>query len=81
MFPSKSKKATKPLNQDRYCHFCVNGYSDIDYKDTTTLRRFTSSYAKIVPRRRSGVCSWHQRQLAQAIKRARTIALLPYVNQ
>lgn len=65
----------------RYCHFCVTGASDIDYKDVTTLRRFTSSYAKIVPKRKSGVCAKHQRKLSQAIKRARIMALLPFVNQ
>lgn len=62
------------------CHFCVNNISTIDYKDTQTLRRFISSYAKIVPRKRSGVCSKHQRKLANAIKRARIMALLPFTN-
>ncbi|PJE75580.1 30S ribosomal protein S18 [Candidatus Uhrbacteria bacterium CG10_big_fil_rev_8_21_14_0_10_48_11] len=69
------------MPQARFCRFCVNGITDIDYKDTATLQRFTSSYAKIVPRRKSGACATHQRKLAMAIKRARTIALLPYVNQ
>ena len=81
MNQSRPRKQVQPLAQARYCHFCVHGYADIDYKDATTLRRFTSSYAKIVPRRKSGVCSWHQRQLSQAIKRARIVALLPFVNQ
>jgi len=53
--------------------------SDIDYKNWQQLKRFTSSYGKIVPKRRSGACSKHQRSLAQAIKRARFMALLPYV--
>jgi small subunit ribosomal protein S18 len=65
--------------QERHCHFCVNNIEEIDYKDTQTLRRFISSYAKIVPRRKSGVCAKHQRKLAQAIKRARVMALLPFV--
>ena len=69
------------IPKERYCYFCVNGISDIDYKDATTLRRYTSSYAKIVPKRRSGVCSKHQRKLAMAIKRARVMALLPFVNR
>ena len=69
----------KPLGQDRHCFFCVNQLDVVDYKDTQMLRRFTSSYAKIVPRRRSGVCGWHQRKLANAIKKARTLALMPYV--
>jgi small subunit ribosomal protein S18 len=67
------------LGQERHCHFCVNQIDVIDYKDTTLLRRYTSSYAKIVPRRRSGVCAWHQRKLANAIKKARVLALMPFV--
>jgi len=62
------------------CHFCVNAITEIDYKDPQAIKRFTSSYAKIVPRRRSGICMQHQRKLALAIKRARFMALLPYVN-
>lgn len=68
---------TKPKN----CHFCLNNVKDIDYKDMQTLRRFISSYAKIVPRKRSGVCTKHQRKLATAIKRARIMALLPFTNK
>lgn len=67
--------------RSRYCHFCVNGINDIDYKDTVTLKRYTSSYAKIVPKRKSGACASHQRQLSQAIKRARFMALLAFVAQ
>jgi len=61
------------------CHFCVNNQNVIDYKDTPTLRRFVSSYAKIMPRRKSGICAWHQRKLATAIKRARVTGLMPFV--
>lgn len=64
--------------QDRYCRFCRVGTETIDYKDTDTLRRYLSSFGKIVARKRSGVCVWHQRKLAQAIKRARFMGLLPY---
>ena len=64
--------------EKKYCHFCVNGEAGLDFKNIQTLQRYTSSYAKIVPRRRSGVCSKHQRALAQAIKRSRFMALLPY---
>ncbi|USN53494.1 MAG: 30S ribosomal protein S18 [Candidatus Nomurabacteria bacterium] len=67
--------------QPHSCHFCVNAIEDIDYKDTRLLQRFTSSYGKIVPRRRSGVCMKHQRRLAEAIKRARFMALIPFVVQ
>jgi small subunit ribosomal protein S18 len=67
--------------KDKKCYFCANGYKDIDYKDAQSLRRFTSSYGKIVPRRRSAVCSKHQRKLAMAIKRARVMAILPFINR
>lgn len=65
----------------RMCYFCTNNIKEIDYKDTETLKRFISSYGKIVPRKRNGVCAKHQRKLAMAIKRARTIALLPFIVQ
>jgi small subunit ribosomal protein S18 len=51
----------------------------VNYKDTNTLRRYLSSFGKIVPRKRSGVCVWHQRKLGNAIKRSRFMALLPYL--
>ena len=67
--------------EKKYCHFCVNNIDDIDYKNINLLRRFISSYSKIVARKRSGVCSFHQRKLANAIKRARIMALLPFVTK
>ncbi|MFA5020969.1 MAG: 30S ribosomal protein S18 [Patescibacteria group bacterium] len=67
--------------EKKYCHFCVNNIDDIDYKNINLLRRFISSYSKIVSRKRSGVCSFHQRKLANAIKRARIMALLPFVTK
>ena len=57
------------------CYFCVNNL-DVDYKDTRTLRRFINFYMKILPGKRTGVCAWHQRKLATAIKRSRVMALL-----
>ncbi|MFW0838064.1 MAG: 30S ribosomal protein S18 [Candidatus Komeilibacteria bacterium] len=65
----------------KYCHFCVNGIADIDFKNVQLLQRFLSSYGKIVPRKRSGVCNKHQRIMSQAIKRARFMALLPYTSK
>lgn len=65
----------------RMCYFCVNNVQEIDYKDTDLLRKFISSYGKIVPRKRSGVCTKHQKKLSAAIKRARTMALLPFLVQ
>jgi small subunit ribosomal protein S18 len=67
------------LESQRYCYLCVNDINHIDFKDTMLLRRFISSYMKIVPRKRSGVCSKHQRKLATSIKRARFMGMLPYV--
>ena len=61
--------------------FCVDKVQHIDYKDVTRLRRFTNERGKILPRRMSGTCAKHQRQLAIAIKRARAIALLPYTAE
>lgn len=67
--------------ESRYCYYCVRGYSELDYRDTHLLGKFTSSYGKILPRRKTGVCAWHQRKLAEAIKRARFMALLPYLKR
>ncbi|MFA5029956.1 MAG: 30S ribosomal protein S18 [Patescibacteria group bacterium] len=76
------KKKTTSLNKiDKYCFFCANNIKYIDYKDQSTLRRFISSYSKIVPRKRSGVCHKHQQKLAEAIKRARIMAILPFVTK
>ena len=63
----------------RVCSFCVEHVKHIDYKDYERLRRFVSDRAKIEPRRKSGVCAKHQRALSNAIKRARHLALLPFV--
>ncbi len=63
----------------KVCTFCANKGSTIDYKDVDKLRGFISDRAKILPRRRTGTCARHQRVLAVAIKRARHLALLPYV--
>lgn len=76
-----AKKKNDLLQKDRYCYFCVNNVDQIDYKNQQLLRRFISSYSKIVPRKRSGVCSSHQRKLSQAIKRARIMAILPFVTK
>ncbi|MEN9558030.1 MAG: hypothetical protein RL141_399 [Candidatus Parcubacteria bacterium] len=73
---SKSRQTKKAPDQ---CWFCRQNVTAVNYKDTDTLRRYLSSFGKIVPRKRSGVCAWHQRKLANAIKRARFMALLPYL--
>jgi small subunit ribosomal protein S18 len=64
----------------KVCQFCADSSVKIDYKDTRLLERFTTEYGKIRPRRQTGTCAKHQRQIASAIKRARHIALLPYTE-
>lgn len=64
----------------KVCVFCVEKVNEIDYKDVTKLRRFVSERSKILPRRVTGTCAKHQRELTTAIKRARHLALLPYTS-
>ena len=80
----RTERPERPMRGGRkghrkVCQFCVDKVDYIDYKDVARLRRFMSERAKILPRRVTGTCARHQRQLTVAIKRARTIALLPYV--
>lgn len=65
----------------RQCYFCSQNIHSIDYKDAELLKRFVSSQAKIIDPRFTNVCATHQRNLAQAIKRARYMALLPFVRR
>jgi len=65
----------------KVCAFCVDKVTDIDYKDVAKIRKFISERGKILPRRISGNCAKHQRQLTMAIKRARHVALLPYTAE
>ena len=80
-----SKTKNKRWNGARYipkrrvCSFCADKVEEIDYKDPVSLRRYIWGGGKIGPRRKSGTCAKHQRALAVAIKRARHLALLPYV--
>ncbi|MDO4618115.1 MAG: 30S ribosomal protein S18 [Clostridia bacterium] len=74
--PMKARRSKKKV-----CAFCVDKVEHIDYKDTAKLRRYISERGKIVPRRISGNCAKHQRQLTVAVKRARQIALLPFVSE
>ncbi len=62
------------------CFFCSQNIMNIDYKEVELLRRFVSSQAKIIDPRHTGICAKHQRKLAEAIKRARFMGLLPYVR-
>ncbi len=70
----------KTFFRKKVCRFCANK-AKIDYKDADGLRRFTTERGKILPRRITGTCAKHQRELSGAIKRARAICLLPYVAE
>lgn len=65
----------------KVCRFCQDKVTHIDYKDERRLSRFITEQGKIIPRRVTGTCGRHQRQLAIAVKRARHIALLPYIGR
>jgi len=75
----RGNAAAKAAAARRQCHYCVNSKAVIDYKDVAILRRFVSSYLKIAPRRRSGLCALHQRKVAKAIKQARVAGLMGYL--
>ncbi len=75
----RRKRAKLLARRKKPCRFCVDKVEQIDYKDASILRRFLTDRGKIFPRRTSGTCAKHQRQLATAIKRARYMALLRYV--
>lgn len=70
----------KVYHRRKVCRFCADSSMAIDYKDPKSLRYFITERGKIIPRRISGTCAKHQRGLTHAIKRARTIALLPFVG-
>jgi small subunit ribosomal protein S18 len=82
--PSLRKRNTyrkkRIYHRRKVCRFCADSSLEINYKQTKTLRYFTTERGKIIPKRISGTCSKHQRELTRAIKRARSIALLPYVG-
>lgn len=73
--PNKFRRGRKKV-----CQFCADKNATIDYKDAMKLRKFITERGKIQPRRMSGTCAKHQREVAIAIKRSRTVALLPYVQ-
>lgn len=75
-------RVARPNNRKRkkVCVFCAEKSAYIDYKDTGKLRKFISERGKILPRRISGTCAKHQRELNVAIKRARQVALIPYID-
>jgi small subunit ribosomal protein S18 len=68
----------RPTRRKKPCSFCIEKATAIDFKDVSKLRRFVTERGKIMPRRMTGNCAQHQRQLSMAVKRARLMALLPY---
>ncbi len=69
------------ISRPKICQFCADKELKIDYKQVDMLRRFVTEDGKIRPRRQTGTCAKHQREVAAAVKRARHIALLPYIGE
>ncbi|OGF63552.1 30S ribosomal protein S18 [Candidatus Giovannonibacteria bacterium RIFCSPLOWO2_01_FULL_44_40] len=67
--------------KSKQCYFCAANIKVVDFKDSQMLRKFMTPQAQIVPRKKTGACSLHQRKLATAIKRARFLGLAPYVSR
>lgn len=76
---SNGRSRYRGRRRRRICAFCVDKVKEVDYKDYESLRRYLNEYGRIRPRRQTGTCAKHQRSLAVAIKRARHLALLPFV--
>ncbi|MDD4510363.1 MAG: 30S ribosomal protein S18 [Oscillospiraceae bacterium] len=74
------ERGPRSRRRRKVCSFCVDKVEHIDYKDAAKLRRYLSERSKILPRRTTGTCAMHQRELTVAIKRSRQIALLPFVT-
>lgn len=79
MINKRDRKNRRPRR--KVCSFCVDKVEEIDYKDVAKLRKFITERGKILPRRITGTCAKHQRQLTIAIKRARNVALLPFTAE
>ncbi|MBQ1891017.1 MAG: 30S ribosomal protein S18 [Firmicutes bacterium] len=74
----KPKRSFTGHSRKKVCQFCADKTVTIDYKDVDTLKKYISERGKILPRRITGTCTMHQRAVTTAIKRARTVALLPF---
>ena len=77
---ARKQKKRSGFIRRKVCRFCADSSVEIDYKDAKGLRLFTTEIGKLIPRRISGNCAKHQRQLAAAVKRARHIAIMPYAG-
>ncbi len=78
---NKANKTYKFQKRKRFCKFCAKGIEIVDYKDVDTLRKYINFNNKIMPKKQSGCCTKHQRRVSNAIKRARIVALLPFIDQ
>jgi len=76
--PDEERRGGRGFGRKKVCRFCSEKNARVDFKDQSTLKYFVTERGKIIPRRISGNCAKHQRQMAVAIKRARGIALIPY---
>ena len=81
MEENKVKKPMRRISRKKVCTFCVEKAEHIDYKDFAKLKKFVTEKGKILPRRMTGVCAKHQRELSEAIKKARIVALLPFKGE
>ena len=79
--PERAERPQRGRRRRKVCAFCVDKVEHVDYKDAGKLRKYMSERGKILPRRMTGTCARHQRQLTEAIKRVRHIALLPYTAE
>ncbi len=78
---NENQRQRRYYSRPKVCYFCSEKIEKIDYKQVDLLRRYITEEGKIRPRRQTGTCAKHQRMLARAIKRARHLALLPFVNE
>ncbi|MEZ7821405.1 MAG: 30S ribosomal protein S18 [Patescibacteria group bacterium] len=76
----QNNNATTIAQEKEHCFCCVNNVNEIDYKDLQMMQKFTSMHHKILSRRKSALCMKHQRKVANAIKRSRIMALIPFTN-
>ena len=79
--PRKKWEGSKYVPKRKVCSFCSEKIDTVDYKDAAKLRQYISDRGKIEPRRKTGTCARHQRAVAIAVKRARHLALIPYVPE
>ena len=78
--PERAERPQRGRRRRKVCAFCVDKVAHVDYKDAGKLKKYMSERGKILPRRTTGACAYHQRLLTEAIKRARQVAILPYVT-